>query len=154
MACITPAWSSHELSLKDVYSNLIFLLVTQTPKGFQGLERSTKVLFFFVLFCFFFFYCFLAFLACSWFCICAILLVLNCDKLRLICLNGVALVELLNSFDSGSAELAINAYFIVMLMIITRKAAKARFLRSASFLHSFKIVFQDKVNFNNLLTLS
>ena len=107
------------------------------------------------LFCFVsFFYCFLAFLACSWFCICAILLVLNCDKLRLICLNGVVLVELLNSFDSGSAELTINTYFIVMVMITTRKAAKARFYRSASFLHSFKIVFLDKVNFNNLLTLS
>ena len=81
-------------------------------------------------------------------------MVLNCDKLRLICLNGVVLVELLNSFDSGSAELAINAYFIVMVRITTRKAAKARFYRSASFLHSFKIVIQDKVNFNNLLTLS
>ena len=69
-------------------------------------------------------------------------------------MNGVALVELLNSFDSGSAELAMDAYFIVMVKIKTRKAAKPPFYRSASLLYRFKIVCQDKVNFNNLLTLS
>ena len=69
-------------------------------------------------------------------------------------MNGVALVELLNSFDSGSAELAIDAYFIVMVKIKTRQAAKPPFYRSAFLLHRFKTVCQDKVNFHNLLTLS
>ena len=68
--------------------------------------------------------------------------------------NGVALVELLNSLDSRSSELAIDLYFIFMVRTTTRKAGKPRFYRSSSFPHRFKIVCQDKVNFNNLLTLS
>ena len=38
-------------------------------------------------------------------------------------MNGVSHVELLNSFDYGSAELAIDTYFIVMVRITARKVA-------------------------------
>ena len=69
-------------------------------------------------------------------------------------MNGLSHVELLNSFNSGSAELAIDTYFIVKVRITARKAAKSRCYRYSSFPHRFKIVCQDKVNFNNLLTLS
>ena len=69
-------------------------------------------------------------------------------------MNGVSHVELLDSFDYGSALLAIDTYFIVMVRITAGKAAKPQFHRSSSFPHRFKIVCQDKVNFNNLLTLS
>ena len=43
-------------------------------------------------------------------------------------MNGVALVELLNSFDSGSAELAIDAYFIVMAKIKQDKQRSPHFI--------------------------
>ena len=69
-------------------------------------------------------------------------------------MKGVALVELLNSFDSGSAELATDAYFIVMVKLKTRQAATPPFYRYAYLFHRFNIVCQDKVNFHNLLTLS
>ena len=69
-------------------------------------------------------------------------------------MNGVALVELLNSLDSVSAELATDAYFIFVVRTTTKKAGKPRFYRFASFLHRFKTVCQGKANFNNLLTLS
>ena len=55
-------------------------------------------------------------------------------------MNGVALVERLNSLDSESAELAMDAYFLFMVRTATRKAGKPRFYRSASFLHRFEIV--------------
>ena len=65
-----------------------------------------------------------------------------------------ALVELLNSLDSRSSELAIDAHFMFMVRTTTRKAGKPRFYCCTSFLHRFKIVCQGKINFNNLLTLS
>ena len=85
------------------------------------------------------------------------LMVLGCDKLCLtrwpfFC-EWCALVELLNSLDSRSSELAIDAHFIFMVRTTTRKAGKPRFYCCTSFLHRFKIVCQGKINFNNLLTL-
>lgn len=71
-----------------------------------------------------------------------------------LCVNGVALVELLNSLESRSSELAMDVYFIFMVRTTTRKAGKPRFYCCASFLRRFKIICQDKVNFNNLLTFS
>ena len=68
--------------------------------------------------------------------------------------NGVALVEVLNSLVSRSSELAMDAYFIFTVRTITREAGKPRFYCCASFLRRFKIVCQGKVNFNNMLTLS
>ena len=56
--------------------------------------------------------------------------------------------------NSRSSELAIDAYFIFMVRTTTRKEGKLRFYCCASFLRRFKIVCQDKVGFNNLLTLS
>ena len=41
--------------------------------------------------------------------------------------NGVALVELLNSLDSRSSKLAMDAYFIFMVRTTTRKAETRRF---------------------------
>ena len=76
------------------------------------------------LVCFLFLW-FFSFLSCSWFCICTIFIGLNWDKLWLmwqkICVSGVALVKLLNSFESGCAELAIDAHFIVIVTITARK---------------------------------
>ena len=84
---------------------------------------------------------------------------LRCDKLaerdnNFFFVNGVAPVELLNSLDSRSSKLATDAYFILMVRTTTRKAETRRFYCCASFLRRFKIVCQDEVNFNNLLTLS
>ena len=56
--------------------------------------------------------------------------------------NGVALVELLNSLDSRSSKLAMDAYFIFMVRTTTRKAETRRFYCCASFLGRFKIVCQ------------
>ena len=71
------------------------------------------------------------------------LMVLGCDKLCLtrwpfFC-EWCALVELLNSLDSRSSELAIDAHFIFMVRTTTRKAGKPRFYCCTSFLHRFKI---------------
>ena len=60
------------------------------------------------------------------------------------CVNGVALVELLNSLHCVSAELATDAYFLLMertTTTTTTKTGKPRFYHVASFLHIFNFFF-------------
>ena len=61
--------------------------------------------------------------------------------------NGVALVELLNSLDSRNSELAIDAYFIFMIRTTTRKAGKPRFYVVLLFFIDSRLSAKGEVNF-------